>query len=80
MKRVASIFLRYMVWCVFLSLIWFGGAWAIDRFAGVWRKVSVSVLMPTAEWLQDHPPMMVLAICAVFAALATAFHIFRGEE
>ena len=80
MTRAITVFLRYLTFCVAVSLIYFGGEWALGRFAVVWRKVSAGVLMPTAEWLQEHPPMLVLAICAVLAALATAFHLFRGEE
>jgi len=68
MKEYAKNFIGCLVLCLLISLCYFGGAWSIGKLSSVVSWFYRNVGEPGLEWLQRHPPLLILAICVAVAA------------
>lgn len=68
-----KVFIAYFVAFIALLGCWEFICWLARKLMPLvnWLGTSITNVY---DWLQAHPPLMVVALCAVFALVATFFH------
>ena len=80
LKTLAQRLISYFIFCVMICLVCLLCEFLYHKIADWWFWFPAKSGMAVLEWLQVHPPMMVLAICVVFTLIATALSYIFGDD
>ena len=83
MKKLNEFCKRFISYFIFCLCLGFGFAfveWAVGKIQEWWFWMPAKLGSAFLEWVQDHPPLMAILICFVFACIATVLSYIFHEE